>query len=173
VGGAVSRGGADAVVSSNTFPSIPLVDPDSLEFEMNVDGLVSSGGLGGPAILPQSLAKMSQMTKAFPEKAFSGIGGISEFSHALNYFLLGCGTVQVCTAAMLDHAVGPNVIKRLVAGMREFLDRNAHRGFTRLEDFRGIRRDRVVSHSQIRRPDDKEYAGGYEAHEGYAAPAKE
>ena len=35
------------------------------------------------------------------------------------------------------------------------------------------RGDRVVSHSQIRRPDDKEYAGGYEAHEGYAAPAKE
>ncbi len=171
--GAVFLGGADAVVSSNTFPSIPLVDPGTLEFEMNVDGLVSSGGLGGPAILPQSLAKMSQMTKAFPEKAFSGIGGISEFSQALNYFLLGCGTVQVCTAAMLDHAVGPNVIERLVAGMREFLERNAARGFSTLEDIRGIRRDRVVSHSQIRRPEDKEYAGGYESHEGYAAPVKE
>jgi dihydroorotate dehydrogenase len=171
--GAVFLGGADAVVSSNTFPSIPLVDPDSLEFEMNVDGLVSSGGLGGPAILPQSLAKMAQMAKAFPEKAFSGIGGISEFSHALNYFLLGCGTIQVCTAAMLDHAVGPNVVKRLVAGMREFLEKNASRGWTQLEDFRGLRRERVVSHSQIRRPDDKEYAGGYESHEGYAAPVKE
>ena len=115
--GAVFAGGGDAVVSSNTFPSLPLIDPDTLEFEMNVDGLVSSGGLGGPAILPQSLAKMAQMTRAFPEKSFSGIGGISDFSHALNYFLLGCGTVQVCTAAMLDHAVGPNVIKRLIAGM--------------------------------------------------------
>ncbi|HET7291407.1 MAG TPA: NAD-dependent dihydropyrimidine dehydrogenase subunit PreA [Vicinamibacteria bacterium] len=171
--GAVFTGGADAVVSSNTFPSIPLIDPDTLEFEMNVDGLVSSGGLGGPAILPLSLAKMAQMTKAFPEKAFSGIGGISEFNHALNYFLLGCGTVQVCTAAMLDHAVGPNVIKRLVAGMREFLEKNAARGWTTLESFRGIRRERIVSHSQIRRPDDKEYAGGYEVHEGYAAPVKD
>ena len=38
--------------------SIPLIDPNTLEFEMNVDGYVSSGGLGGPAILPQSLAKM-------------------------------------------------------------------------------------------------------------------
>ena len=38
------------------------------------------------------------------------IGGIAEFDHALNYFLLGCGTVQVCPAAMLDHAIGPNVI---------------------------------------------------------------
>ena len=76
---------------------------------MNVDGYVSSGGLGGPAILPLSLAKMAQLTQAFPDKAFSGIGGIAEFAHALNYFLLGCGTVQVCTAAMLDHAIGPNV----------------------------------------------------------------
>ena len=109
-------GGADAITSSNTFPSLPLIDPETLEFEMNVDGLVSLGGLGGPAILPLSLAKMAQLTQAFPDKAFSGIGGIAEFAHALNYFLLGCGTVQVCTAAMLDHAIGPNVIKRLTVG---------------------------------------------------------
>ena len=170
--GAVFRGGADAVVSSNTFPSIPLFDPDSLEFEIQVDGLVSSGGLGGPAILPQSLAKMAQMTQAFPEQSFSGIGGISEFRHALNYFLLGCGTVQVCTAAMLDHAVGPGVIARLVAGLREFLERNAERGWTCLEDFRGLRRDRVVAHSKIKRPDEVAYQGGYEA-EGYAEPEPE
>ncbi len=166
---AVFRGGADAVVSSNTFPSLPLVDPATLEFEMNVDGLVSSGGLGGPAILPLSIAKMAQMTRAFPEKSFSGIGGIGDFGHALNYFLLGCGTVQVCTAAMLDHAVGPNVIRRLNDGLREFLERNAAR-FKSVEDFRGLLRERVVSHSQIRRPDDKDYAGGYETYEGYAAP---
>ena len=166
--GAAFRGGADAVVSSNTYPSLPLIDPETLEFEMNVDGLVSSGGLGGPAILPQSIAKMAQMTKAFPEGSFSGIGGISDFSQALNYFLLGCGTVQVCTAAMLDHAVGPNVIKGLVAGMRAFMEK---RGYARLEDFRGLRRDRVVSHSQIRRPDDSDYQGGHDIQEGYAAPA--
>lgn len=167
--GAVFRGGADAVVSSNTFPSLPLVDPDTLEFEVNVDGLVSSGGLGGPAILPLSLAKMSEMTRAFPDRSFSGIGGISEFRHALNYFLLGCGTVQVCTAAMLDHAVGPNVIKGLIAGLREFLESN-RRGFQTLEDFRGLLRDRVVAHSRIRRPDDADYQGGYEPQEGYAEP---
>ena len=164
-------GGADAIVSSNTFPSIPLIDPESLEFEMNVDGYVSSGGLGGPAILPQSLAKMAQMTRAYPEKSFSGIGGIAEFPDALNYFLLGCGTVQVCTAAMLDQAVGPNVVARLVAGMREFLERNAQRGWSRLDDFRGIRRERVVAHSQIRRPDDHDYAGGHDLEEGRARPA--
>src|SRR5687768_13830048 len=83
--GGAFLGGAAAVTSSNTFPSLPLVDADTLEFEMNVDGLVSSGGLGGPAILPQSMAKMAQLTQAFPDKSFSGIGGIAEFAHALNY----------------------------------------------------------------------------------------
>src|SRR5215210_2083513 len=85
-------GGADAIVSSNTFTSLPLIDAETLDFEVHVDGLVSTGGLGGPAILPLSLAKMSQLTQAFPDKSFSGIGGISNFEHALNYFLLGCGT---------------------------------------------------------------------------------
>jgi dihydroorotate dehydrogenase len=165
--GAVFRGGGDAVVSSNTFPSLPLIDSDSLEFEMNVDGFVSSGGLGGPAILPQSLALISQMARAVPDKAFSGIGGISEFSHALNYFLLGCGTVQVCTAAMLDHAIGPNVIARLKNGLQTFLDRHADREWKTLEDFRGLMRNRVVAHSQIRRPDTADYRGGYELQEGY------
>src|SRR6202165_2334897 len=120
-------GGADAISSSNTFTSLPVFDADTLEFEINVDGLVSTGGLGGPAILPLSLAKMSQLTQALPDKSFSGIGGISSFEHALSYFLLGCGTVQICTAAMLDHAVGPNVIKALNAGLHRFLVQNAHK----------------------------------------------
>jgi dihydropyrimidine dehydrogenase (NAD+) subunit PreA len=167
---ATFRGGADAIVSSNTWPALPPIDPDTLDFEVNVDGYVSSGGMGGPAILPLSLAKMAQMTQAFPTGAFSGIGGISEWAHALDYFLLGCGTTQVATAAMLDHAIGPNVIRNLTEGMAAFLDRNADRGWKTLEDIRGLRRDRVVAQSAIRRASD--YHGGYEEDgEGYAPPA--
>jgi len=164
------RGGADAIVSSNTFPSLPIIDPETLEFEINVDGLVSSGGLGGPAILPLSLCNMARMCQAFPDKAFSGIGGISEFAQALSYFLLGTGTVQVCTAAMLDHAVGPNVIKKLLAGFDQFVEKHTADGWTSLADFRGARRDRMVLQSEIRRPEGDEYQGGYEIVEGYASP---
>ena len=134
---------------------------------MNVDGYVSSGGLGGPAILPLSMAKMAQMTQEFPDKAFSGIGGVAEFAHALNYFLLGCGTVQVCTAAMLDHAIGPNVIaaaeERPGRG-----DGQARLGVasTTSAAFAAIASSHI---RRIRRPDDKAYHGGYEA-EGYATP---
>jgi hypothetical protein len=49
--------------------------------------------------------------------------------------------------------------------MQETMERH---GWRSLEDFRGIRRDRVVQHSKIRRPDGEAYRGGYEA-EGYAA----
>jgi len=167
------RGGADAIVSSNTFPSIPLIDPETLEFEINVDGLVSSGGLGGPAILPLALAKMAQLTKAFPDKSFSGIGGVSDFNQAASYFLLGCGTVQVCTAAMLDQAVGPNIIKRLLTGLDKFIEDHAKDGWKSVEDFRGIRRDRIVLQSEIRRPDSADYHSGYDNVEGYAAPQPE
>jgi dihydroorotate dehydrogenase len=111
-------GGGDAITSSNTFPSLPLIDPETLEFEMNVDGYVSAGGLGGPAILPQSLAKMAQLTQAFPDKSFSGIGGIAEFGHALNYFLLGCGTVQVCTAVM---HYGFRIVEQLISGLENWM----------------------------------------------------
>jgi dihydroorotate dehydrogenase len=161
--GATFRSGADAVSSSNTFTSLPLLDPDTLEFELNVDGFVSYGGLGGPAILPLSLAKVAELTHAFADKEFSGIGGIATFAHALNYFLLGCGTVQVCTAAMLDHAVGPNVIKALLRDMTAFLERHADKGWSGLADFRGLRCGRVVAHAQIRRPDETAYHGGHDA----------
>ncbi len=164
------RGGADAIVSSNTFPSLPIIDPETLEFEINVDGLVSAGGLGGPAILPLSLCNMARMCQAFPDRAFSGIGGISDFAQALSYFLIGCGTVQVCTAAMLDHAVGPNVIRKLLAGFDQFVEKHAGTGWTTLEAFRGARRDRMVLQSEIRRPEGDDYQGGYEVVEGYASP---
>ena len=108
---------------------------------------------------------MAQLTQAFPDRGFSGIGGIAGFAQALNYFLLGCGTVQVCTAAMLDHAIGPNVIKNLTSGMAAAMERHE---WTALEDFRALRRDRVVTHSKIRRPDADAYHGGYEG-EGYAS----
>jgi hypothetical protein len=57
------------------------------------------------------------------------------------------------------------VLKRLLEGMTATMERH---GWKTLDDFRGTRRNRVVVHSRIRRPDAKAYHGGYEA-EGYAA----
>ena len=166
--GAVFRGGGDAVSSSNTFPSIPLIDPETLEFEMNVDGRVSSGGLGGPAILPQALAMMSQMTRAFPDglvlrhRRHLRLRPRPELLHARLRHRPGlhrgharprrrserhraaCSTARAPSSRSTPIAAG-----------------------TRFDDIRGLARDRVVSHAQIRRPESADYRGGYEQ-EGYA-----
>ena len=74
----------------------------------------------------------------------------------------------------IDHAIGPNVIAALTSGMTEFLERNADRGWRSLADFRGLRRGTVVPHSQIARPADAGYHGGYaDEAEGYAEPVAE
>ena len=60
------------------------------------------------------------------------------------------------------------IAKTLLNGMAEFMDK---RGYKKLDDFRGLRRERVVPHSQIKRPDAADYHGGYtEETEGYARP---
>jgi hypothetical protein len=41
-------------------------------------------------------------------------------------------------------------------------------GYACLDDYRGLRRGNVVVHSKIRRPEGKEYHGGFDA-EGYAS----
>ena len=61
----------------------------------------------------------------------------------------------------------PENVALLVEGLRQFLDANAAKGWRRVDDFRGTRRDRVVAQSKIRRPGEKDYRGGYDA-EGYA-----
>jgi hypothetical protein len=71
---------------------------------------------------------------------------------------------------MLDHAIGPNVIRDLNHGLARFLERHADKGWKSVNDFTGLRRDRVVAQSKIRRPDERDYRGGYDA-EGYAEPA--
>ena len=67
---------------------------------------------------------------------------------------------------MLDHAIGPNVIKRLLAGHGS--GDGARTAGRRSRTSAACARDRVVAHSKIRRPDAEEYHGGYDA-EGYAA----
>jgi hypothetical protein len=47
--------------------------------------------------------------------------------------------------------------------MEQTMDRH---GWNSLGDFRGIRRERIVAHSRIRRPGARPYFGGHE--EGYA-----
>lgn len=158
---AAYNAGAASISLCNTFPSLPLMDPETLKFEVEVDGLVTSGGLGGLAILHQALQRVSDISRTFPDRAISGIGGIKSFREAFNFIVHGAGNLQVCTAAMEDKGSGgsgTNLIQELTSDLADYLER---KGYSSIEEFRGIARERIVEHSRIRRKSEA-YNGGYE-----------
>src|SRR5579859_1349376 len=136
---AAKRAGADGLSAINTINSITGVDLDTFTPRPNVDGKSSHGGYCGPAVKPIAL-NMVQQVMADPESALplSGIGGIGTWRDAAEFFLLGCGTVQVCTAAM---HYGYRIVEDMVEGLENWM-RSKH--FATIDDFRGRSLERVT-----------------------------
>jgi len=131
---AAKRGGADAVSAINTINSITGIDLDTLTPRPNVDGKSSHGGYCGPAVKPIAL-NMVQQVASDPETSglpISGIGGIATWKDAAEFILLGCGTVQVCTAAM---HYGYRIVEDMADGLSNWMN---EKGYSSIEDFRGI-----------------------------------
>jgi dihydropyrimidine dehydrogenase (NAD+) subunit PreA len=130
---AARRGGADALSAINTINSITGIDLDTLTPRPNVGGLSSHGGYCGPAVKPIALHLVQQIASD-PEVGIpiSGIGGVSGWREAAEFILLGCGTVQVCTAAM---HYGYRIVEDMIDGLSNWMD---EKGFRTIEDFRGL-----------------------------------
>ncbi|MER0237016.1 NAD-dependent dihydropyrimidine dehydrogenase subunit PreA [Fulvimarina sp. MAC8] len=130
---AAKSGGADAVSLINTISSITSVDLDLFAPEPTIDGKGSHGGYCGPAVKPIALNMVAEIARD-PETAglpISGIGGVSTWRDAAEFIALGCGTVQVCTAAM---TYGFHVVQEMITGLSNYMD---EKGFASIEDFRG------------------------------------
>jgi dihydropyrimidine dehydrogenase (NAD+) subunit PreA len=130
---AAHAGGADAVSLINTVNSIMGVDLDRMTMSPATGGRGSHGGYCGPAVKPMALHMVAEIgrdaaTKGLP---ISGIGGIGTWRDAAEYIALGCGTVQVCTAAML---YGFKIVQDMIDGLDTFMDEHGH---ATLADFRG------------------------------------
>jgi dihydropyrimidine dehydrogenase (NAD+) subunit PreA len=136
---AAKRGGADGLSAINTINSITGIDLDTLTPRPNVDGKSSHGGYCGPAVKPIAL-NMVQQVMSDPESALplSGIGGISSWRDAAEFILLGCGTVQVCTAVM---HYGYRIVEDMAEGLENWM---RSKGFNSLEEFRGRSLPRVT-----------------------------
>jgi dihydropyrimidine dehydrogenase (NAD+) subunit PreA len=130
---AAQRGGADAVSLINTINSIISVNLDSMSPEPSIDGKGSHGGYCGPAVKPIAMSMVSEIARA-PETAgmpISGIGGVTTWRDAAEYITLGCGNVQVCTAAM---TYGFKVVQEMITGLSQWMDEKGH---TTIQDFMG------------------------------------
>ena len=79
---------------------------------------------------------------------------------AVNFIAHGAGNLQVCTAAMEEKGsggIGVKLIKELTDDLADYMQRH---GYASIEEFRGVARERIVEHSQVRRKSDA-YNGGY------------
>ncbi len=119
---AAKAGGADAVSLINTVSSITSVDLDDFCPEPAIDGKGSHGGFCGPAVKPIALNMVAEIARdaATAGMPISGIGGVTTWRDAAEFMALGCGTVQVCTAAM---TYGFGIVKELQSGLSDYLDR--------------------------------------------------
>ena len=130
---AARRGGADAVSLINTINSIVSVNLDTMSPEPSIDGQGTHGGYCGPAVKPIAMSMVSEISRA-PETAgmpISGIGGVTTWRDAAEYMTLGCGNVQVCTAAM---TYGFKIVQEMISGLSQWMDEKGH---TSIQDFVG------------------------------------
>jgi dihydropyrimidine dehydrogenase (NAD+) subunit PreA len=141
---AAKRGGADALSAINTINSITGIDLDTFQPNPNVDGKSSHGGYCGPAVKPIALNMVQQINAdAGSVLPLSGIGGIGGWRDAAEFILLGCSTVQVCTAAM---HYGYRIVEDMQDGLLNWM---AEKGFATLDDFRGLSLPNVREWKQL------------------------
>ena len=128
---AAQAGGADAVSLINTISSIISVDLDVMAPNPTIDGKGTHGGYCGPAVKPIAMNMVAEIARN-PETAnlpISGIGGITSWRDAAEYMVLGCGNVQVCTAAM---TYGFKIVQEMISGLSQWMD---EKGYASTEDF--------------------------------------
>ncbi len=130
---AARTGGADAVSLINTVNSVMGVDLERMVMSPSIGAWGSHGGYCGPAVKPIALNMVAEIARdaATATLPLSGIGGITTWRDAAEFIALGCGTVQVCTAAMV---YGFKIVQDMCDGLNNFMDQHGYRS---IEGFRG------------------------------------
>ena len=131
---AAKEGGADAVSLINTINSIVSLDLDNMAPVPTIDGRGSHGGYCGPAVKPIALNMVAEIARDHQTNGLpiSGIGGITTWRDAAEFIALGCGTVQVCTAAM---TYGFKIVTEMAEGLSDWMD---EKGYAEIADFQGM-----------------------------------
>lgn len=131
---AAMRGGADGIAAINTIKSIVGVNPHTYTSAPAVRGMSAVGGYSGAAVKPIALRFIAELGQepALSGKHISGMGGIESWKDALEFIMLGAGSIQVTTAVM---QYGYRMIDDLKSGLNYYL---AEKGFSCVEDVRGI-----------------------------------
>jgi len=108
---ACENGGADVISLINTLVGMGV---DIETFRPRLTN--NTGGLSGPAIKPVALASVNKVYKAV-KIPIIGIGGISNYSDVIEFFLCGASAVQIGTALFVE----PDAPVKIIKGLKEYL----------------------------------------------------
>ncbi len=141
---AAVSGNADAISLINTIQSIVGVDIDNFVPYPIVDGKSTNGGYCGPAVKPIALNMLKNCAQhANVNIPISGIGGIETWRDAVEFILLGAGSVQVCTAVM---HYGFGIIREMLYGLDEYMD---SKGFETIDSMIGKALPNVLNWEEL------------------------
>ena len=142
---AAKRGGANGIAAINTIKSIIGVNPHTYISAPAVHGMSAVGGYSGNAVKPIALRFIAELGQnpALQGMHISAMGGVENWSDALEFILLGAGSVQVTTAVM---QYGYRIIDDLKAGLNLYL---AEKGFSSVDEARGLALESVSETTDV------------------------
>lgn len=144
---AAIEGGADGIAAINTIKSISGVNIDTLVAAPAVRGASSIGGYSGRAVKPIALRYMSELCNDEKIKGvhLSGMGGVYTWRDAVEFILLGAGSIQITTAVM---EYGCRIIDDLILGLKQYM---GLRNYNSISDFIGMASETVVDTTELER----------------------
>ena len=136
---AAKRGGADGIAAINTIKSIVGINLHTYVSSPSVHGMSAVGGYSGNAVKPIALRFISEMSRnpALAGLHISAMGGVETWVDALEFILLGAGSIQVTTAVM---QYGNRIIDDLKSGLNLYL---AEMGFQSVKEAQGLAMDTI------------------------------
>ena len=138
---AALRGGADGIAAINTIKSVVDINPHTYVSAPAVHGHSAVGGYSGNAVKPIALRFIAELGQnpALAGMHISAMGGVENWLDALEFILLGGGSIQVTTAVM---QYGYRIIDDLKAGLNLYL---AEKGFSSVKEAMGLGLDALSS----------------------------
>jgi len=142
---AAKRGGADGIAAINTIKSITGVNLHTFVAVPAVHGRSAVGGYSGNAVKPIALRFVAELGQNPKLKGMhlSAMGGIETWQDAMEFILMGGGSLQITTAVM---QYGYRIIDDLKAGLNIYL---AEKGFRSVTEAVGLGLDTLSDTTNV------------------------
>ena len=142
---AAMRGGADGLAAINTIKSVVDINPHTYISSPAVHGMSAVGGYSGNAVKPIALRFIAELAKnpALHGMHLSAMGGVETWMDALEFILMGGGSIQVTTAVM---QYGYRIIDDLKDGLNYYL---AEKGFRSVQEVTGLGLDTISETTDV------------------------